>query len=80
MWISHEYFAFSVVTALICGTAWDKMLVIFHGKNSGHNFCVLQREQQRTEMPGHAVIRVPKSWMHLKVSIFNPEKSYYNHP
>lgn len=56
MWVSEEYFILAVVTALICETAWNKMLVIFHGKNSGHNFCVSQREQRGTEMPGHTVI------------------------
>lgn len=56
MWLSDEYFTLAIMTALICETAWNKMLVIFHGKNSGHNFYVSQREQQRTEMPGHAVI------------------------
>lgn len=75
-----ECFTLAAVTALICETAWNKTPVIFHGKTSGHNFCVSQREQQRAEMPGHTIVWVPKSRMDVKLSVFNPGKYHYNHP
>lgn len=32
------------------------------------------------EIPGHAIISVPKSWMDIKINGFSPEKKRYDHP
>lgn len=69
-----KWFTLAAVTALICETAWNKTPVFFHGKTSGRNFCVSQREKQRAEMPGHTIVRMPKSWMDVKLRVFSPEK------